>query len=136
MSEKEYGTMTIPLGQRMITNSLYLPKVFPQERWERVLNSTVQQIQHLAKVKGGEYAGDDDRLANFRRNARALALPMETVWGVYAAKHWDALTQYISDIQSGKDRPRSEPIAGRVDDLLVYLILFKAIIDEREGDPK
>jgi hypothetical protein len=56
---------------------------------------------------------------------------METVWAVYAGKHWDAIQQFIKDQRNGKERERLEPIEGRVDDLLVYLLLFKAMLQER-----
>lgn len=106
---------------------------YSPERWEQLLARSMNSICSLAKHKGGEYAGDDDRLANFRRNGLALGLPMETIWAVYAAKHWDAIMQYIADLNSGKNRVRLEPIGGRIEDLLVYLLLFKAILDEREN---
>lgn len=107
-------------------------EVYSHDRYDQLVKETVEMIVRLGKEKGGEYAGDNDRLANFRRNGLALELPMETIWRVYAGKHWDAVTQYIVDIQQGKTRPRMESIAGRVDDLIVYLILFKAMVDERE----
>jgi hypothetical protein len=105
---------------------------YSHERFNQLLAETVQELQKLSSLKGGEYAGDDDRLANFRRNAANLDLRMETIWAVYSAKHWDALMQYIKDLQSGKTRTRLESIAGRCDDLIVYLILFKAMIEENE----
>ena len=103
---------------------------FSHERWDDLLEEAVAQIKSLSTLKGGEYAGDTDRLANFRRNAAVLDLPMESIWAVYAAKHWDALIQFIKDKNNGKTRERLEPISGRVDDLLVYLLLFKAILEE------
>lgn len=103
---------------------------YSHERWASLLAKTVAEIESLSLKKGGEYAGDDDRLANFRRNGAALGLPMETVWAVYAGKHWDAIQQFIKDQRNGKERERLEPIAGRVDDLLVYLLLFKAMLEE------
>lgn len=106
---------------------------FSHDDFARLIDSTVEKIQQLSKLKGGEYAGDNDRLANFRRNALALGLPMETVWAVYAAKHWDAVMQFIQDLNTGKTRERMEPIDGRVDDLIVYLILFKAMLEERDA---
>lgn len=110
-------------------------RVYPHERYDALVKKTVDMITQLGKEKGGEYAGDRDRLANFRRNGDALELPMETIWRVYAGKHWDAVTQYIVDIQQGKTRPRMESISGRVDDLIVYLLLFKAMVDERDRQP-
>jgi hypothetical protein len=106
---------------------------YDHKRWDAMIEATIEQIRQLGSLKGGEYAGDTDRLANFRRNGERLGLPMETVWAVYAGKHWDAISQFIMDDRNGKDRQRMEPIAGRVDDLLVYLILFKCMLDEKEG---
>lgn len=110
--------------------------VFTHAAWAALLDEAVQNIRQLSELKGGEYAGDTDRLANFRRNGEALGLPMETVWAVYAGKHWDAIQQYIRDQRSGTSRERLEPIAGRVDDLLVYLLLFKAMLKESEDRGK
>ena len=106
--------------------------MFSHKEYEEIVNKTIDQIHSLSKLKGGEYAGDTDRLANFRRNAASLGLSMEQVWAVYAAKHWDAIQQYVKDIASGTERVRLEGIEGRADDLIVYLILFKAIEKERQ----
>lgn len=106
--------------------------IYSHERFNELIRQTGETIEKLSTLKGGEYAGDIDRLANFRRNAEALGLSMESVWAVYAAKHWDAVMQYIKDLNSGKDRVRLEPLSGRLDDIIVYCILFKAMLDERD----
>lgn len=111
-------------------------KVYSHERYEQIIKRTVDEIIKLGSLKGGEYAGDHDRLANFRRNGSNLGVNMETIWAVYTAKHWDAITQFIKDKQAGKERKRLEPIAGRVDDMMVYLILFKCMLDEQDLLPK
>lgn len=104
-----------------------------QEFDEKIFQPTIKQMQELGRVKGGEYSGDADRLDNFKRNAAALGLDPLQVWAVYAAKHWDSLMTFIRDITEGKtDRPRSEAIDGRADDLLVYMMLFKALLLERQ----
>jgi len=108
---------------------------YSHERWANLLNRTFDEIQKLAMLKGDEYSGDTDRLLNFRRNAAALGLRKETVWAVYAAKHWDAIMQYVQDLEKGKERNRLESVEGRVDDLLTYLLLFKAMLDE-ENDSR
>ena len=108
-----------------------MPNVFKHEDYDKIVQSTVESIRKLSLLKGGEYAGDVDRLANFRRNASSLGLEMEQVWAVYAAKHWDAVQQYVKDVGQGKTRERMESIQGRADDLIVYLILFKAMCTER-----
>lgn len=101
------------------------------EEYNKIVDETWNKVHYLSRLKGGEYAGDKDRLANFRRNAEALGLEMETVWAVYAAKHWDAVMQYVKDCAKKTNRIRSEPIEGRVDDLIVYLLLFKLIIRDQ-----
>lgn len=112
-----------------------MPTPSNHKEWEEILSSTIESIKKLATIKGGEYAGDDDRLANFRRNALALGVKMETVWAIYYNKHHDSVMQYIQDLATGKERPRSEPMEGRVDDMLVYLLLFKMILAERNRTP-
>lgn len=107
------------------------PGIFSHARYETLVSLTVEKIINLGVVKGGEYAGDEDRLANFRRNGKNLDLPMEVVWAVYAGKHWDAIQQYVKDLHQNKTRPRAESILGRADDLIVYLLLFKAMVVER-----
>lgn len=106
---------------------------FTNTQWEALLERVTATIKSLAKSKGSEYSGDQDRLRNFREGAERYGLPMEIIWGVYAGKHWDALQTYIRDLNTGVERTRSEPIDGRVDDLLVYLLLFKAMLEERES---
>lgn len=110
-------------------------KFYSHEQFDKLIASTVDTIRSLSSLKGAEYSGDVDRLANFRRNGEALGLPMETIWAVYAAKHWDAVMQYVKDIQSSRERTRLESISGRLDDLIVYAILFKAMIEERAPTP-
>jgi hypothetical protein len=102
-----------------------------QTTYDKIVAQTWETIVELGRKKGGEYSGDRDRLENFRRNGERLDLPMEVIWAVYAAKHWDAIMQYVADLRTGTNRPRMESISGRCDDLIVYLILFKAMLQER-----
>ena len=125
------GRMTVRLGKKLIPEQK--ANTYTHDRWNKMIEETFEEVRHLAKAKGGEYSGDVDRLLNFRRNGAALGLPMETIWGVYAAKHWDALMQYIRDLQENKQRERLESIDGRIRDLIVYLLLFQAMVDERHN---
>jgi hypothetical protein len=107
---------------------------FSTESWNILLDQTVEKIKSLSVSKGAEYAHGDDRLDNFRRNGADLGLPMETIWRAYTGKHWDSITTYVKDLTAGRTRQRSEPMSGRADDMIVYLILFKAMLQER-GEP-
>lgn len=105
--------------------------IFSHAEYATLVNETVETINKLSTLKGGEYAGDVDRLANFRRNGVQMELPMETIWSVYYNKHHDAVMQYVRDLQQGRKRERLESIEGRLDDMIVYCILFKAMVRER-----
>lgn len=108
----------------------FMAAKFSHAAYAQLVKDTFDTAMQLSTLKGGEYSGDDDRLLNFRRNAAALGLTKETIWGVYAAKHWDAIMRYIKDLQAGKDRVRLESLDGRCNDLIVYLMLFKAMLIE------
>lgn len=110
--------------------------MFTHDEYDALRSKTFVEIEKLGRLKGAEYAGDVDCLANFRRNGEALGLPMEVIWHTYAAKHFDAITQSIKDQLQGKTRQRLESLEGRADDLIVYLILFKAMLAERNRQPE
>lgn len=106
---------------------------YSHQRYDELLEEIFADMKRLAKLKGDEYAHGDDRLDNFRRNAADVGVTMETCWRIYAGKHWDAITQYVKDQQSGTGRERMEGIRSRALDLMVYLTLFIAMVEEQEG---
>lgn len=109
---------------------------FPHERFNSLVEETFENVRKLIHFKGGEYSGDIDRLANFRRNADQADTTMEFIWRVYASKHWDAICQYERDVRTATDRLRLETVESRVDDLITYLLLFKAMLYERDEADK
>lgn len=90
---------------------------------------------HMLRAKNADYSQNEqkgDRIAAFRRIARDIDLPMRKVWAVFAQKHWGAIMRFIKE-----GRVESEPIDGRIDDLINYSVLLGAIIaDEsrQEGE--
>lgn len=101
-----------------------------QEQLNQVVESTLVTIRELLVVKGGEYAGSEDRLANFKRGAALTGCtPLQCLF-IYMSKHYDAVATYVRDDAAGTHRPRSEPIEGRLDDLINYAMLAKAILAE------
>lgn len=102
------------------------------QRLSDLFNETFQAASALLGVKGGEYAPGADRLANFKLASLRLDLLPEQVLLVYLDKHLQAIQHWVADQVAGTDRPRSEPITGRVLDAINYLILLTALIEERE----
>ena len=95
-----------------------------------------KQVEEVMDNKGKEYSGKEDRLANFKRNGKNLGLAPEAIWGVYCGKHWDSLMSFLKDLNSGIDIKAlegvlSEPIDGRIMDIITYLILLQGLIEER-----
>lgn len=104
-----------------------------QADFTALVGSTIKELHELLVVKGGEYAGSEDRLANFKRGANLTGATSMQVLFIYLSKHYDAIATYIKDDAQGKDRRRSESIRGRVHDAINYLLLLEALIVEKEN---
>ena len=92
---------------------------------DRYLKSTLERLIDLTRTKGREYANSDDQLANFKRLGEQLGLSPEKVIMVYLTKHLDSINSYVRN----PEQDLSEPIDGRIDDAILYLILLKASIN-------
>jgi hypothetical protein len=102
-----------------------------RDQFNKLIDETFTKIKNLSNTKGEEYSGQEDALANFKRNAERMGLDPLQVWFVYTAKHFDSVSTFIKDIASNKVRNYSEPIDGRADDLIVYFLIFKALYKEK-----
>ena len=69
----------------------------------------------------------DDALSNFKDAAYRLGLTPEQVWSVYADKHWQAIMTFC-----GKGQVESEPIEGRLRDVILYSFLLLGLIEEEK----
>lgn len=134
-----------------------------QTQLTKVIEDTLASTSALLISKGAEYASDNDRLDNFKKNATLLGLSPLQVWSVYAFKHVDAIQSYMRRVQekqqhastiylpSGKtfeqwggvgrcceivDEQLSEPIEGRFHDAINYLFLGLAILHEIKNLPE
>ncbi len=99
------------------------------EEFEELFDFLQTEEWALITSKGKDYTQHDkDCLANFKRTAKAIDVPVKKVWAVFAHKHWDAIMSYI---KTGK--VESEEINGRLMDLRNYLALGYAIIMEENS---
>lgn len=101
-----------------------------QHEFEGVIRQTMDSIQKLLAVKGGEYAGSHDRLANFKRGRDRTGAHVYQVLWIYLSKHLDSVETFIKKTVRGEPQALSEPIEGRLDDIINYCLLMKALIKE------
>lgn len=96
-----------------------------------ILPELRNELNFLREAGQKEYAGgDDNALGNFERLASQLNLDRKTVLWVYCAKHLDGITAYLRGHKSQR-----EDVRGRINDVIVYLILLRAMVeDDRENE--
>lgn len=99
-----------------------------RDEFLRMMDAEYQTIRKINETKGHDYAGDDDALANFKEQARAVGLAPEQVWAIFAGKHWSAVMTYVRE----QGQLASEPIEGRLHDLILYSFLMLGLIEERK----
>jgi hypothetical protein len=84
------------------------------------------ECDKIMKSKGLSYSGLEDKFGNFKRCSKLSGVSIEQAWFTYFVKHFDALSSFIRGEYSD-----SEPIKGRVFDLINYLFLFAGILKEK-----
>jgi hypothetical protein len=89
-------------------------------------------------TKGIEYSGEDDKFANFKRLSTLQDLPAESIWLTYFTKHFDSLVSFIKKRNAGQsvdeiEKGLSEPIHGRIMDMINYLFILDGMIDEQRS---
>lgn len=101
----------------------------PEKRHD-IITKFLAECVGLLNRKGEDYSrGEADVLSNFRRVSEDLGLtPKEVAW-VYARKHIDSIAGYL---KTGKS---SEPIRGRLQDLVNYLLIIWCLIEEEWPHP-
>lgn len=94
------------------------------------LDEFISDCLRTMSSKGHDYQqGTRDILHNFRTVADAVGVPMEKAWFTYFYKHYSALVTYIKE----GGQSESEPIRGRIKDMIVYLLLFTKVVEEMDG---
>ena len=93
-----------------------------------LLDRHFSAIKELNVTKGHDYSGDEDALANFKEQAAELGLTPEQILGVFVGKHIKAVQTYIRE-----GAVQSEPIEGRIHDVILYHFLLLGLIEEQHG---
>lgn len=97
------------------------------------IDELYERLKALTASKGEEYKRrEDNQFANFERGAQALGLTREQILMVYLSKHMDSITTYVKDRAAGQERQYAEPISGRIDDAILYLLLLRGMTVEND----
>lgn len=86
----------------------------------------------MMRVKNADYSQGEqkgDRIAAFRRIAHDINIPMTKAWAVFCQKHWGAIMRFIKE-----GSVESEPIEGRITDVINYMVLLAAIIADENNE--
>lgn len=102
-----------------------------KEDVQRLMAEIFVECQKTREKAHGEYAHAEDALGNFKRTGNELSLPPEKVWYIFAKKHWDGILAWIRGYRSQR-----EDVRGRIKDLIVYLVLLWAMVDETSPLPQ
>jgi hypothetical protein len=79
-------------------------------------------------IANNEYADSQNIFANFNRISDHLNIPPEQVLMVYAHKHMDGITSWVKG-----NKTHREGIAGRINDLRIYLAILHLMNIAREA---
>ena len=101
------------------------------EEMSASLERLFDDIRQTRAAGQAEYArAEANVFANFDRIASLLDLSREEVMMTYAFKHMDGILAHVRG-----HRSQREAVRGRVIDLMLYLALFVASEEAREGAP-
>lgn len=100
----------------------------PTQR-DEIFERLYAEERRLLSAKGGDYAGKEDALRNFKINAERLGLTKYQVWSVYFMKHIDAI---LNAIRQNPDNPKrlAESMIGSMMDGRNYLGLLACMACE------
>jgi hypothetical protein len=90
----------------------------------------------IGKAKGQDYAKELDVLSSFKECAALSGMSKYQAWLVYVAKHFSAVTNAITRNPNAPE-VKSEPLQGRLADLVNYAHLLNAmLVEDAEAAPK
>jgi len=94
-------------------------------------SSVVMACWKIYNHKGNDYTrgkGDIDRSDNFKVAAENNGITPFQAWGVYFYKHVAAIWRFLKD-----GKVESEPIEGRIYDVINYAILLVLLVNEEKS---
>ena len=96
-----------------------------RDEFQQLMEEEFKRLLHTNNTKGHDYAGDEDALRNFKKQGERWGITKFQSWGNYAGKHWDSIETFVKE-----GAVQSEPIEGRIHDLILYGFLLLGLITE------
>ena len=89
----------------------------------RVWESDLLPLLDRAQI---EYAAEDDAFANFRQYSERSGVDVAQCLMICLEKHLCGIYSHLGGYTSQR-----EPVAGRIGDAILYLLLLRALLEER-----
>lgn len=93
------------------------------------IDAFLDECLETMRSKGHDYReGSKDLTINFKKTGADVGIDPMTVWYIFAQKHWSAIKTYIKE----GGQSESEPIEGRIQDIIVYSLLLYRLVQEHK----
>ncbi len=107
-----------------------------EEKFEKLVNETLERIKEVLVVKGREYRRNNNPFHNFEEGARMKNISREKVLDGMLLKHEISINDMTNDLDQNKI-PSINAVHEKFDDNIIYLLLKKMMfIDRIENDIK
>ena len=90
-------------------------------------DAILHKARKIFTSKNKDYATSADALAGFRNTAEKAGITPLQTWSVFSSKHIAAIDAYVSGHSE-----ESEPIEGRIADVINFMCFLYAIIKDKE----
>ena len=101
-----------------------------EERFEQIVNDTLEEIKYILTIKSKEYQRNNNPFHNFEEGSKRSGLIREKVLDGMLLKHEISIADMTNDLEKGI-LPKTETVEEKFGDNLIYLILKKASIIDR-----
>ena len=99
----------------------------PSELYNLTQDVLDHEIWSLLKQGQEEYASNSDAFSNFKGQGKELDMDPKVVLWIHAMKHKSGIANYLKGVKSQR-----EGVRERINDLIVYLLILRGIIEEEE----